>query len=242
MVTVDCSSNRSAVSFSPVPPPPPLAVFWLFKCCWPESPTICLPLVHRPLIRCGHHLGPAAFHRAPMPSTPNARVPGWQVNRGHLRTRSIPGLNPTGMQVIFPTTGTPCHVAALNSRRSCPCLPVHAAPHRPLGLGGMQYMHAKRLSQQHNGDDTHRRKFNMRLNPLSDDYRLSSASSCILAHNLCGNTKGRQCQRALNRWNGAGLYLPPPPPAQARLCLSMRWAFNRRFQDFLAPLFVWSRL
>ena len=37
--------------------------------------------------------------------------------------------------------------------------------------------------------------------------------------------------------------LPPPPPlAHARPCLSTGWALNRRFEEILGPLFLWSRM
>ena len=34
----------------------------------------------------------------------------------------------------------------------------------------------------------------------------------------------------------------PPPPAHARPCLSTGWALNRRFEEILGPLFLWSRM
>ena len=36
--------------------------------------------------------------------------------------------------------------------------------------------------------------------------------------------------------------LPPPPLAHARPCLSTGWALNRRFEEILGPLFLWSRM
>ena len=36
--------------------------------------------------------------------------------------------------------------------------------------------------------------------------------------------------------------IPPPPFAQARPCLSTGWALNRRFEEILGPLFLWSRM
>ena len=35
---------------------------------------------------------------------------------------------------------------------------------------------------------------------------------------------------------------PPPPLAHARPCLSTGWALNRRFEEILGPLFLWSRM
>ena len=37
-------------------------------------------------------------------------------------------------------------------------------------------------------------------------------------------------------------WLPPPPLAHARPCLSTGWALNRRFEEILGPLFLWSRM
>ena len=38
-------------------------------------------------------------------------------------------------------------------------------------------------------------------------------------------------------------FLPPPPSlAHARPCLSTGWALNRRFEEILGPLFLWSRM
>ena len=34
----------------------------------------------------------------------------------------------------------------------------------------------------------------------------------------------------------------PPPLAHARPCLSTGWALNRRFEEILGPLFLWSRM
>ena len=34
----------------------------------------------------------------------------------------------------------------------------------------------------------------------------------------------------------------PPPLAHARPCLSTGWALNLRFEEILAPLFLWSRM
>ena len=39
---------------------------------------------------------------------------------------------------------------------------------------------------------------------------------------------------------GAGV--PPAPPAHARPCLSTGWALNRRFEEILGPLFLWSTM
>ena len=36
--------------------------------------------------------------------------------------------------------------------------------------------------------------------------------------------------------------VPPPPLAHARPCLSTGWALNRRFEEILGPLFLWSRM
>ena len=33
----------------------------------------------------------------------------------------------------------------------------------------------------------------------------------------------------------------PPPLAHAQPCLSTGWALNRRFEEILGPLFLWSR-
>ena len=35
---------------------------------------------------------------------------------------------------------------------------------------------------------------------------------------------------------------PPPSLAHARPCLSTGWALNRRFEEILGPLFLWSRM
>ena len=35
---------------------------------------------------------------------------------------------------------------------------------------------------------------------------------------------------------------PPPTFVHARPCLSTGWALNRRFEDLLGPLFLWSRM
>ena len=37
-------------------------------------------------------------------------------------------------------------------------------------------------------------------------------------------------------------HVPPPPLAHARPCLSTGWALNRRFEEILGPLFLWSRM
>ena len=37
-------------------------------------------------------------------------------------------------------------------------------------------------------------------------------------------------------------FVPPPPLAHARPCLSTGWALNRRFEEILGPLFLWSRM
>ena len=34
----------------------------------------------------------------------------------------------------------------------------------------------------------------------------------------------------------------PPPLAHGRPCLSTGWALNRRFEEILGPLFLWSRM
>ena len=39
--------------------------------------------------------------------------------------------------------------------------------------------------------------------------------------------------------NGSGT---PPPLAHARPCLSTGWALNRRFEETLGPLFLWSKM
>ena len=41
------------------------------------------------------------------------------------------------------------------------------------------------------------------------------------------------------------VFLPPPPLAHARLSVSTVWALfclNRRFQQILGPLFLWSKM
>ena len=40
---------------------------------------------------------------------------------------------------------------------------------------------------------------------------------------------------------GESMY-PPPPLAHAWPCLSTGWALNRRFEEILGPLFLWSRM
>ena len=42
------------------------------------------------------------------------------------------------------------------------------------------------------------------------------------------------------RWDSNKV--PPPPLAHARPCLSTGWALNRRFEEILGPLFLWSRM
>ena len=37
-------------------------------------------------------------------------------------------------------------------------------------------------------------------------------------------------------------YYYPPPFAHARPCLSTGWALNRRFEEIMGPLFLWSRM
>ena len=50
-------------------------------------------------------------------------------------------------------------------------------------------------------------------------------------HPECGGNKsGTACVCTL-----------PPPLAHARPCLSTGWALNRRFEEILGPLFLWSR-
>ena len=41
----------------------------------------------------------------------------------------------------------------------------------------------------------------------------------------------------MNEWMGT-----PPPLVRARPCLSTGWALNRRFEEILGPLFLWSRM
>ena len=42
--------------------------------------------------------------------------------------------------------------------------------------------------------------------------------------------------------NSCNVTMYPPPLAHARPCLSTGWALNRRFEEILGPLFLWSRM
>ena len=48
-------------------------------------------------------------------------------------------------------------------------------------------------------------------------------------------------RQPLQSWGPLTRY-PPPPLAHARPCLSTGWALNRRFEEILGPLFLWSRM
>ena len=58
--------------------------------------------------------------------------------------------------------------------------------------------------------------------------------------------KGKYVQLFKMRRKVGGTVYPkrhtPPPLAHARPCLSTGWALNRRFEEILGPLFLWSRM
>ena len=52
----------------------------------------------------------------------------------------------------------------------------------------------------------------------------------------------KSCVRVSQQWPLDKGRVPPPPLAHARPCLSTGWALNRRFEEILGPLFLWSRM
>ena len=85
----------------------------------------------------------------------------------------------------------------------------------------------------------------MRCSGAGDDAitRLS-ASNYVLCSVNC-DTLWHVHRAAFRLWLiGVPVYrlYPPPPLAHARPCLSTGWALNRRFEEILGPLFLWSRM